>query len=422
MDGATSSTDLRGLIAPSEAIFDADAVAAAFAVAEGDTASPKEIRSATVATLKRALLAGREVIETALTETPLDARAAARSYAYLVDRVVSHAFDVSCRRLHPLPNPTGGERLSLLAVGGYGRGEMAPFSDVDLLFLTPYKITPWAESVIESTLYILWDLHLKVGHASRTIKECLRLGREDFTIRTALLEHRYLAGDTALADEIDHRLWSDLFSGTEAQFIEAKLKERGQRHRRQGGQRYVLEPNVKEGKGGLRDLQTLYWIAKYVAQVGRTEDLMTTGMFRESEMTAFHQAENFLLAVRAQLHLIAGRAADQLTFDMQVEVADRFGYKDGGGRRAVEHFMQAYFRQATRVGELTRIFLTALEANHTKKQPMLVRLFKRRKRAKAPYAIKQNRLTVADEAAFFADKLNMLRIFESNLYTTSLKL
>ncbi|MEO1239357.1 MAG: [protein-PII] uridylyltransferase [Pseudomonadota bacterium] len=397
-------------------MFDTDAVAVALSEAHVETASARDIRSTTVETLKQALAHGRDVIDTALGEAPLNARAAARSYAYLVDRLVDVAFSVSSNRLHPLPNPTGGERIALIAVGGYGRGEMAPFSDVDLLFLTPYKITPWAESVIESTLYILWDLHLKVGHASRTIRECLRLGREDFTIRTALLEHRYLAGDADLADEIDQRLWSDLFSGTEAQFVEAKLKERGERHRRQGGQRYVLEPNVKEGKGGLRDLQTLYWIAKYVAQVGRTEDLMTTGMFRKNELIAFHQAEDFLLAVRAQLHLIAGRAVDQLTFDMQVEVAERFGYKDGNGRRAVEHFMQDYFRHATTVGDVTRILLTGLEARHVKSAPDFVGLFRRRKKVPKGYVVVHNRLNVARPAVFLKDRLNLLRIFEVGLY------
>ena len=389
---------------------------AALAVAHSRQGDSKHIRASTVETLKRALSAGRATIDGALLKEPLRAREAARSYAYLVDRVVETAFDVTCRNLHPLPTPTDSERLSLLAVGGYGRGEMAPYSDVDLLFLTPYKITPWAESVIESTLYILWDLHLKVGHASRTVRECLRLGRDDFTIRTALLEHRYLAGDTELADKLDRRLWSDLFSGTEAQFIEAKLKERSQRHRRQGGQRYVLEPNVKEGKGGLRDLQTLYWIAKYVSQVGRTEDLITTGIFRESEMASFHEAEDFLMAVRAQLHLIAGRAADQLTFDMQVEIADRFGYVDREGRRAVEFFMQDYFRHATTVGEVTRIMLTGLEARHVKSAPDFVGLFRRRKKVPKGYAIVHNRLNIVNPETFLADRLNILRIFEVALH------
>ncbi len=128
----------------------------------------------------------------------------------------------------------------------------------------------------------------------------------------------------------------------------------------------MVEPNVKEGKGGLRDLQSLFWIAKYVHGVQDTADLVSLNVFRQDEFDTFVEAENFLLAVRCHLHLIADRAMDQLTFDMQVEVADRMGYTDHGGRRAVEHFMQDYFRQATKVGELTRIFLTALEARHVK--------------------------------------------------------
>ena len=331
--------------------------------------------------------------------------------------MVETVFDRVRERLHPNPNPTRGERVALIAVGGYGRGEMAPFSDVDLLFLVPYKPTAWAESVVESMLYILWDLHLKVGHATRSVKDCIRLGREDYTIRTALLEHRFLAGDADLAADLDRRLWSDLFRGTAPEFIEAKLDERAERHRKQGGQRYMVEPNVKEGKGGLRDLQTLYWIAKYVNRVDSVEALVPLGTFTRDEYRAFDRAETFLMAVRCHLHLIAGRAVDQLTFDMQVEVAERMGYADHAGRRAVEHFMQDYFRHATTVGEVTRILLTALEARHAKKEPGLVRLLRRRKKTKDGYRIVHNRITYADETAFLADKLNLLRIFEEALRT-----
>ena len=242
----------------------------------------------------------------------------------------------------------------MVAVGGYGRAEMAPHSDVDLLFLLPWKATGWIESVIESMLYMFWDMHLKVGHATRSIAENIRLAREDTTIRTALLEHRPLIGNRALTKSLKDKLWSELFRNTGAAFIEAKLEERAKRHERQGGQRYVVEPNVKEGKGGLRDLQTLYWIAKYLNRVETVEQLVPLGMFSPEEYATFAAAEDFLLTVRCQLHLIADRAMDQLTFDLQVEVAERLGYTDHGGRRAVEHFfMQDYFRHATKVGELT---------------------------------------------------------------------
>ena len=409
-----------GLISPASAIFDVESVMGKINLAIANAQSEKAIRAATVDALAQARTAGMLQIASAFKAQPFASRPTTRAYSWLTDQVVKTVLKVATERLHPLPNPTESERLSLIAVGGYGRGEMAPHSDVDLLFLTPYKITPWAESVIESMLYMLWDLKLKVGHASRTVKDCLRLAKEDYTIRTSLVEYRHLAGDAALAVELGDRLWSELFKSTASDFIEAKLEERATRHRKQGGQRYVVEPNVKEGKGGLRDLQSLFWISKYINGVKDAAELVNLDVFTAEEFETFVTAEDFLWAVRCHLHLIAGRPVDQLTFDMQVEVAAAMGYTDHGGRRGVEHFMQAYFRQATDVGELTRIFLTALEANHTKQEPMLVRLLARRKKAKAPYAIKQNRLTVANESAFLADKLNILRMFEEALRTGTL--
>ena len=327
------------------------------------------------------------------------------------------AIGVAQDRLHVLHNPTEGEKLSVIGVGGYGRGEMAPFSDVDLLFLTPYKITPWAESVIESTLYILWDLKLKVGYASRTIKDCMRLARDDYTIRTSLVEYRYIIGDAALAESLRKQLWKDLFRTTANDFIAAKLDEREARHIKQGGQRYMVEPNVKEGKGGLRDLQSLYWIDKYIHGVSNAEDLAKNKVYTAEEFERFRAAHSFLWAVRCHLHLIANRAVEQLTFDMQVAVAEAMGYEDGGGRRGVEHFMQDYFRHATSVGDLTRIFLTAQEKTQKKAMPMLDRLFKRRRSVSKPYGIKQNRITVTAPKAFLSEPLNLLKIFEEALRT-----
>ena len=408
------------LICPASAIFDAKAVQTALAEALATCPDDKAIRRETVRILQSARLRGTAAIAAGITAAPFAARPATAAYSWLTDQIVTTVLYVAQTWLHPLPTPTNSEKLSLIAVGGYGRGEMAPYSDVDLLFLTPYKITPWAESLIESMLYMLWDLKLKVGHASRTVKDCLRLAREDYTIRTSLVELRFLAGDAELAQNLHDRLWSDLFRTTAADFIEAKLAERAERHRKQGGQRYVVEPNVKEGQGGLRDLQSLYWIGKYVYDVRQPADLVGRGVFTPDEYATFAKAEDFLWAVRCHLHLITGRAMDTLTFDLQVDVAARMGYKDGGGRRAVEHFMQGYFRHATRVGELTRIFLTAQEAAHMKPEPMLQRLLGRKKTARFPYKIKQNRLTIADDDAFFVDSLNMLGIFEEALRTGTL--
>jgi [protein-PII] uridylyltransferase len=407
----------RPLAPPPDAIADPAAIDARLDAAAREASDPLARRGAAVAVLSEARRAGSEAIAAAFARTPREAHGTIAAYAWLTDVLVRATLRYATTHLHPRNAPTEAERLAVVAVGGYGRAEMAPHSDVDLLFLTPYKVTPWAESVIESTLYILWDLRLKVGHSTRTVRDCLRLGREDYTIRTALLEHRHVCGDRALSEELGERLWRDLFRTTGPDFIEAKLAERAERLKKHGGQRYVLEPNVKEGKGGLRDLQSLFWIAKYLHRVDSSRALLSLGFFRPEEWEAFERAEGFLWAVRCHLHLIAGRAVDQLTFDMQVEVARRMGYRDGGGRRAVEHFMQDYFRHATKVGELTRIFLTALEASHVKKEPGLLRMLRRPRKARAPYRIRQNRLDVADERAFLSDKINMIRVFEEALRT-----
>ncbi|OUS22467.1 [protein-PII] uridylyltransferase [Rhodobacterales bacterium 59_46_T64] len=409
-------TPTNTLICPADEIFDGPAVQAELKTAFAADANPESVRKIAVDVLVAARERGNAAIELAFSKRPFDANPVTRAYAYLTDCLVLTAQDVVITRLHPTPDGSD-DRLAVLAVGGYGRGEMAPHSDVDLLFLTPSKITPWAEQVIESMLYILWDLRLKVGHASRTIRDCIKLGGEDFTIRTALLEHRFLGGDRALSEALDKRLWSDLFNGTEREFIEAKLEERDSRHEKQGGQRYVVEPNVKEGKGGLRDLQSLYWIAKYLYKVQTTQELIDLGMFRKDEYAKFAAAQEFLWAVRCHLHLIADRPADQLTFDAQVEVAARLGYTDKTGRRAVEHFMQDYFRHATAVGDLTRIFLTKLEAAHVKSGPLLERIFRRGPKVKALYQVIHNRLAIADADVFLADKLNILRLFEEALRT-----
>ncbi|MEM1351051.1 MAG: [protein-PII] uridylyltransferase [Pseudomonadota bacterium] len=404
------------LICAAEHVFDTREFELALNAVSAQETQPMQIRAAAVEALAELQAKGRNAIAEAFSEAPFEARRMTRSYTYLTDQLVISAFHVARDVLHPKPNPTASEHLAVIAVGGYGRGEMAPYSDVDLLFLTPYKITAWAESVIETMLYILWDLKLKVGHSSRTIKDCLRLGAEDFTIQTAMLEHRYLAGDAALAEKLGERLRKDLFSGSERKFVAAKLSEREARHRKHG-QRYVVEPNVKEGKGGLRDLQSLFWIAKYIHGVDDPAELVPLGVFSAEEFETFVAAEDFLWGVRGHLHLLAKRPNEQLTFDMQFQVAEAMGYEDTKGRRGVEIFMQEFFLHATDVGDLTRIFLTKLEADHVKDDPLLERIFRRRPRIKEGYKVIHNRIAIDDEEAFLKDKLNLLRLFEEGLRT-----
>ncbi len=404
------------LICAPELIFDSDAVCAAVSAAAEGAKDDAALRKAVVPVLQKARQSGLDAIEEAFVAAPMEALKARRSYCWQTDCIVVCAYELVASRLYPLEKATPAEALALLAVGGYGRNEMAPQSDVDLLFLMTKKITKRAEHVIEAMLYILWDLRFKVGHASRTVDDCLTLGSEDFTIRTALLERRYLGGATSPANALAKRLKADLFRGTETEFINAKLAERDARHEKQG-ERYVVEPNVKEGKGGLRDLQSLYWIAKYAYHVESIEELVKLKVFRPEEYKMFQKAENFLWAVRCHVHLITKRPTEQLTFDLQVEVAERMGYVDKTGRRAVEHFMQDYFRNATLVGDLTRIFLTKLEAIHAKPAPLLQRMFTRKPRVKDGYEVVHGRMAIVDEATFLQDPLNLLRVFEEGLRT-----
>jgi [protein-PII] uridylyltransferase len=414
MKSLSKPQEAAALLLPKHQIIDADALLDRIRADLPKGTDPKDARRIAVQHMAEAKAAANAALEAAFSAHPRHARPLILAQSYLTDVLVITALIVARDYLHPAPNPTTSERLTVLAVGGFGRNEMAPQSDVDLLFLTPWKITAWAESTIESMLYMLWDLKLKVGHSSRTVADCIRLGREDITIRTALLEQRFIAGDKALARELGNKLWSELFHNTGPEFIEAKLAERAERHKRQGGHRYVLEPNVKEAKGGLRDLQTLYWIGKYLHRVPSASGLVAAGLFTQAEYETFRDAEDFLWVVRCHLHYITGRPSDQLTFDMQVEVAARMGYRDSGGRRAVEHFMQDYFRQATIVGDLTRIFLTELEAHHAKPEARILGFFKR-KRVKAGYKLAQGHLDVTDAQKFLADPVNFLRIFEESL-------
>ncbi len=411
-----------GLICPQTDIFDIKAVSAVIDADLKGLSDGREMRDRAVEHLGVAYKAGFTLIGEVYKSKPAQTRQVTASYTWLTDCLVKEVLRVATSYIHPLAKPTKAQRLAIIAVGGYGRAEMAPYSDIDLLFLIPGKHTQWAEKVVETMLYIFWDLRLKIGHATRTSADCLRLGREDYTIRTALLEGRFLDGDAALGMELEEKLWGSLFKGTGAEFVEAKLKERSDRHKKQGGQRYMVEPNVKEGKGGLRDLQSLFWIAKYLHQVQSPRELIKLGMFTKAEFEVFSKAEEFLWTVRCHLHLITRRAMEHLTFDNQVEVASALGYQDKDGRRAVEHFMQDYFRHATQVGEVTRIFLTALEAQHVKRQPRMGELLTKatrrlRTRISAGYRLQQGRLTIADPKTFLKDPINLLRVFEEGLRT-----
>src|SRR5437899_3877965 len=342
MPAATSEASMTNILRQRDIIDRralADELAQTIAAAKG----PALDRSVLLPPLKTALANGRAEIRRRFV-TEGDAPRTVREQCFLIDQLIRVLYDLVTERVYPLANPTAGERLAIVAVGGYGRGEMAPYSDIDLLFLLPYKQTPHTEQVIEYLLYLLWDLGLKVGQATRSVTECLRYAKADLTIRTALLEARYIWGEQALYTELRQRFDAEIARGSAAQFVEAKLAERDARHQRVGDSRYQLEPNVKEGKGGLRDLHTLYWIAKYIYRIEDVAKLVDLGVLSAEESARFERAQTFLWTVRCHLHYLAGRAEERLTFDMQTEIGARMGYTDHAGARRVERFMKHYFR------------------------------------------------------------------------------
>ena len=250
-------------------LFDEAAVVADLAkLAEAHAGSEQELRRAVAQRLKTLLAEGRNHAEQALLNDRQGRRCAER-LCFMTDEIIRILFEFVTAHLYPSENPSDSERMAIVATGGYGRGLMAPGSDIDLLFLLPYKQTAWGEQVAEAILYCLWDLGLKVGHATRSVDECIRQAKADMTIRTAVLEARFLLGDRKLFDELMTKFDKSVVQGTGPEFVAAKLNEREERHRRVGQSRYLVEPNVKEGKGGLRDLHTLFWIAKYVYRIQR---------------------------------------------------------------------------------------------------------------------------------------------------------
>lgn len=403
MSSSTKIANQRAIIDRREL---AEAIAAA--VAQSGTAA----RPAVVELLRTALANGRAEIARRLAAKPSAGHDCAEAQAFLVDQLVRVIHDHVVGDVYRASNRSSGERLTIMAVGGYGRGEMAPHSDVDIAFITPIKQTSWCEQVIEAMLYFLWDLGLKVGHSSRSLDDMVRMAKSDLTIRTAMLEGRYVWGDQALFDEAQGRFWAEVVAGTERQFVAEKLAERNERHKRLGDSRYVVEPNVKEGKGGLRDLHTLYWIGKYIHHVRDVSELIDVGLLTPAEYRAFRRAENFFWAVRCHLHTITRRAEDRLTFDLQREVAARMQFADRPGKSAVERFMQFFFLQAKRVGHLTGLFLAQLDDQFAKKAPRgLLAGFRARRRVLKGYVVFGGRINVPADDWFAQDPVRLIEIF-----------
>ena len=396
----------RGIIDRQMVIEQLDAILAE------DLPKPKR-RPRILTVFKDALKAGHDEVRRRFDEHGQGTEAV-RENCFLIDQLVRIVHDYALEHEYPVGVATAGQVMSIIAVGGYGRGELAPKSDIDLLFLLPFKRSSHAEQVVEYMLYMLWDMGLTVGHSTRSVDECIRQAKADMTIRTALLEARWLWGDQNLYDELKRRYRSDIVAGSMEEFVEAKLAERDSRHQKLGEARYVLEPNIKEGKGGLRDLHTLYWIAKYLFAIQDVRELVAMGVLGEEAATRFTKAQAFLWTVRCHLHYLTGREEDRLTFDVQQEIGRRMNYTDHGGTSGVERFMKHYFLIAKDVGDLTRIFCALLEEQHKRKPKLRFPAIRRAKKVDG-FKLEANRLDVVDDDQFVREPIAMIRLFHAAL-------
>ncbi len=405
-----------GIARPSLVIDEAVARRSLDAIARrGGCASPAA-RGEVVKTLQELLHAGRREAERRLLADGKGVQCAT-TLCYLQDALIRQLYGFASRHVGEASSGIPG-RLSVVGVGGYGRGKLSPGSDIDLLFLLPRVQTAHCEKLAEFILYALWDMKLKVGHSTRSVADSIRLARSDGTIKTALLEARHVCGDSDLHAELVRRFRKEVVAGNAREFIAAKLTERDVRHAKSGQSRYLVEPDVKDGMGGLRDLHTLYWIARYLYDVASPLELAERGIFNPEETARFIKCEDFLWAVRCHMHFMTGRSVNRLTFEQQSDLAEQLGYSARAGLRHVERFMKHYFLIAKEVGDLSRIFCAVLEAKAVKKAPGMAGFWRGFTGAPRPalppdgwFFIDAGRVNVVDEDCFARHPIAVLKLF-----------
>ena len=427
-DDNTSAISLwRGWLNPYEAAVTRGAVAfdeaalIADITALGHSQTGNAFRNDALGRLKQALAEMRDSLKEEL-EASHDGARYVGAHALSMDRLISiitnHVALPLFEESVDMSAAAGVEsgRFAVMAIGGYGRGEMAPYSDVDLLFLQDKASDVISQAKIEIILYLLWDLGLKIGHATRSIRQNITASKDDLTIMTSLLETRFICGDQRLATQLEAAINAAIKRRNPVDFVHDKLAERDLRHRQHGATRYVVEPHVKEGKGGLRDLHTLFWIAKFAYRSADIMAIFEKGVIRISEARSFAASQRFLWTVRCFLHLRSGRGDDMLAFDAQIDIAPQMGFVSRGGMRDVERFMKRYHLAARHVGNLTRIFCAAIEDEFdTKASRSLSRFIQdgvaRFSMTITPFVLKNGRLHLPIDMMFHQEPLRLIHIF-----------
>jgi len=301
------------------------------------------------------------------------------------------------------------KNLAIVALGGYGRNELCPYSDIDLMFLYKPRNKSFAKDITERLLYLLWDLNFEVGHSVRTIDECLELcldEDEDTTILTSLLDSRLIFGDKDLYKDFEKKLFNDLMPSISSKFIQKKIKENEERIDRFGRSIYLIEPNVKEGEGGLRDIHYALWIAQAKFKVKTFNELLPKGILLEKELRTFEKGLNFLLLIRSELHYLAERREDRLGFEFQEKIAKFLGFKDAD-LPAVERFMRIYYLRANDIREQSnRLIEKCVTVPRAKiRAPKTVSL-------EYGFLIQSGMLSVSSSEMFNDDPANLMRAFE----------
>lgn len=331
-----------------------------------------------------------------------------RSLAAMVDTLMKKLFQ--CITGDVKSQNRGKEHIALVAIGGYGRGELNPYSDIDIMFLYSGKDGRRVEDIAKKILYFLWDMRLDVGYSVRTVDDCVEMAESDMTVKTALLDARLICGSPDLYKELQNVTLNQIMTRGSDSFIRHKIAELEARREKYGSSVYLLEPNIKEGEGGLRDLHAALWIAKVRFKVSDSRELVMKGVLTEDELDIYHKSLSYLWRIRNELHYLAERRNDQLTFGDQRRVASFLGYRDTGSELGVEEFLRDYYLHATRVEQFWSLMVSKCLRREEKARGILGYLVRRP--IGEGFFIIRGELSIPDEKCIAENSARLMMLFE----------